>query len=349
MNALLGDAETVLYTVGLVAVLIFRQEVICLIGLLRSRLARKTCTKAPCTKATSKLETGRTAPEKRTTFDESNYDSAPPKSQPFPCYEPPSHSIASDESTAQTEDNLELDGSCATTDSPSSRESISSAIQRVMKSTETSVHHRRPPSRPSLQRKVSLRNESMRNVSMRNVSMRNVSLRNVNTTRASALSLRVKSRLLRQSLVRSKSMEFVMEDDTIAPPVPREASMAGSAPAPSFLHTDPTRSPVRSPVQRSRSGDSMQGSTGRSPVQRSRSGDSSMQGSTGGSPVQRSRSGDSMQGSTGGSTVQQSRSGDSMQGSTGGSTVQEPRMNRRMSTSDQRMLMRIRTSQTTLD
>jgi hypothetical protein len=371
MNTLCGDTETVLYTVGLVVLLIFRQEALSLVGLLRSSLTRKACKK--------KIpKIGVSPPQQQMKLDESiyRYDSTPPDLEPTPCDE--SHEFALDDSTAQTpspydeshefasdisisqiEGKLESVLTCSLSGSSCDKESISSPVQSDATSSGTPIQHRRTLRRPLLKRQVPERK--------------------LETRVASAMAMRVKSRLQRQSLVLSKmntpgsrqqqratsidsaaeeeaktagfhehrrsiSMDSVMEDESMSSPVrslaetqARSTESDSSPRGPALASQSIHGSPVRSLTSQS-----MHESPTRSLVKRlvrgNQSGSGYQQFSTEGTPsrneLQPSRS------CHGG--VQRSKSG--TDDSTGKPVTRGPRTNRRMSVSDERMLLRMRSS-----
>jgi hypothetical protein len=355
MNTLCGDAETVLYTVGLVVLLIFRQEALSLVDLLRSRLPRKACKHE-----IPKIEAS--PPQQQMKLDESMhwYDSTQPDLEPSPCDEShefalddstaqtpspydESHEFASDISTAQTADKLESVLTCSLSGSSCGKESISSPAQGDAKSSGTPIQHRRPLRRPLLKGQVPERK--------------------LETRLASAMAMRVKSRLQRQSLVRSKmntpgsrqqqramsidsveeeeaktagfhelrrslSMDSVMEDEfmsspvrslaeALARPTESESSPRGPALTSQSMHESPTRSLVK------RVGRVTPSRSGYPPV--------STEGSPSRNELHPSRSCHG---------AQQSKSGTF--DSAGRPITRGPRMNRRMSMSDERMLLRMR-------
>ena len=344
MNTLCGDAETVLYTVGLVVILLFRQEALSLVGLLRSRLPRKA----------SKKEIPK--------IEASPYDSSPPDLEPSsgdeshkfasddstaqtPTPYDESHEFASDISSSQTEDKLESVLTSSLSGSSCGKEYISTPVQGDANSFGTPIQHRRPLRRPLLKRQVPERQ--------------------LETRLASAMAMRLKSRLQRQSLVRSKmntpssrqqqratSIDSVAED---------EAKTAGfhehrrSISMDSVMEDDSMSSPVRSLAEaRARSTESessprgpdlssqsMHGNPARSLVKRegreSQSGSGYPQFSTEGSPSR-----NTLQPSRSCHGAQRSKSG--TDDSAGRLVTRGPRTNRRMSVSDERMLLRMRTS-----
>jgi hypothetical protein len=364
MNTLCGDTETVLYSVSLVVLLIFRQEAFSLFSLLRSRLARKTCKEE-----IYKIEAS--PPQQQMMPDESMmywYDSTPPDLDPSPGDE--SQEFASDDSTAQTpcpdddasdsDDSYETDSDTSTAQSEDKLESCGkeSPVQCGAKSSGTPNQQRHRLRRSLLKRQVPERKPD--------------------TRLASAMAMRVRSRLQRQSLARSNpntarfrqqqkstsmdavkeaevksagfhrrtpSMDSVMEDESMPSPVrslteSRERSAGGeSSPrGPAFnsqsMHVSPARSLVKRVGHEKESGSgytqfSTEGSPSRNGLQLSRS-------SHGGSPNK------NVQLSKPCSGVQRSKSGTF--DSADKPVTRAPRMNRRMSVSDERMLLRMRSS-----
>jgi hypothetical protein len=357
MDTLCGDAETVLYTVGLVVLLIFRQEALSFVGLLRSSLPGKARKKE-----IPKIEAS--PPQQQMKPDESMYwyDSAPPDSEPSPgnkshefasddcTAQTPSpydesHKFASDISTVQTEDKLEAVLTCSLSGSSGVEESISSSDQGNANFSGTPIQPRHPLRRPLLKRQVPERK--------------------LETRLTSAMAMRVKSRVQRQSLVRSKmntpgsrqqqkttsidsvaddeaktagfhehrrstSMDSVMEDEAMSSPVRSLAEARARS-------TESESSP-RGPALTSQS---MHGSPVRSLVKRvgheKKSGGGYPQCSTVGNP---SRNGLQLSQSSHG--VQRSKSG--TDDSADRPVKRGPRTKRRMSMSDERMLLRMRSS-----
>jgi hypothetical protein len=367
MNTLCGDAETLLYSVSLVVLLIFRQEALSLIGLLRFRLARKTCKEE-----ISKIEAS--LPQQQMKPDESMYwyDSTPPNLEPSPGDD--SHEFASDDSTSQTpspndeshefasdisidqsEDKLVSVLTCSLSGSSCGKESIASPVQGDAKSSGTPIQKRLPLRRSLLKRQVPERK--------------------LDTRLASAMAMRVRSRLQRQAQARSNpntarfrqqekstlmdaveedeaktagfhqhrrssSMDSVMEDESMSQiksqerPAVGELSPRGPALISQSMHGSPARSLVKRVGREKQSGSgythfSTEDSLSRNGLQLSRS-------SHGGSPSK---------------NVQLSRSCHGGQRSKSGTfdsadkpVTRAPRTNRRMSVSDERMLLRMRSS-----
>jgi hypothetical protein len=371
MNTFCGDAETLFYSVSLVVLLIFRQEALSLIGLLRSRLARKTCKEA------IKIEAS--LPQQQMKPDESMYwyDSTPPNLEPSPgddsqefvsddsTSQTPSpydesHEFASDISIDQSEDKLVSVLTCSLSGSSCGKESIATPVQGDATSSGTPIQKRHPLRRSLLKRQIPERK--------------------LDTRLASAMAMRVRSRLQRQALARSNpntarlrqqekstlmdaveedeaktagfhhyrrssSMDSVMEDESMSSPV---SSQIQSQERPAVVESSP-----RGPALTSQS---MHGSPARSLVKRvgreKQSGSDHTQFGTEGSPsrngLQLSRS---SHGSSPSKNVQLSRSCHGAQRSKSGTfdsagkpVTRAPRASRRMSVSDERMLLRMRSS-----
>jgi hypothetical protein len=380
MNTLCGDAETVLYSVSLVVLLIFHQEAFSLVRLLRSRLARKACKED-----ISKIEAS--PPQQQMKPDESKYwyDSTPPdldpspddESQEFasddspaqtPCPDDDSQETDSDDSyetdsdtsTAQSEDKLVSVLPCSLSGSSCGKESISSPIRGDAKSSGTPIQQRNPLRLSLLKKQVPERKLDKRV--------------------ASAMAMRVRSRLQRQSLARSNpntarfrqqqkstsmdavkedeaksagfhlhrrssSMDSVMEDESMSSPVRSltesrersaggESSPRGPALNSQSMHGSPERSLVKRVGHEKESGSgytqfSTEGSLSRNGLQLSRS-------SHVGSPNKNVQLSKSCNG------AQRSKSGTF--DSADKPVTRAPRMNRRMSVSDARMLLRMRCS-----